>query len=181
MPQARSEQELRKALDLALQKAVNYVVQKIWNENREIVRVVVYEAYKPKEYERTGEFREAWEVTQEAHNPSGKDAYGKFYYKPNNMTVGSVDYDSPDYAQHIGVGPKFYGADARPYLADIIYGATKWGRYFGDGEFQRKRDAWTELNKRIGKRKMKQWMKEGMEAAGLNVTMHNTAIFVTED
>lgn len=180
MPQARNEQELRNALDAALQKAVNYVVQKIWNENREVVRVVVYEAYNPEEYERTGEFREAWEVTQETHNTSGKDAYGKFYYEPNNMTTGSVDYGTPDYAQHIGVGPKFYGDASREYLADIIYGAIKWGGYFGDN-FPKKRDAWTELNKRIGKRKLKQWMKEGMKAAGLNVTMHNTAISMTED
>ena len=59
----------------------------------------------------------------------------------------------------------------------IYNGAT--GSLFGDGAFRKKRDAWEELNKRIGRRKMKQWMKEGLEAAGLKVQMHNKAIEVT--
>ena len=53
MPTARSEQELRKLLQPAIQKACNYVVQKIWNENKEIVRVVVYESGMPEEYNRS--------------------------------------------------------------------------------------------------------------------------------
>ena len=57
MPTARSEAELYQMLAGPLQKATDYVVQKIWNENREIVRVVVYEAYHPKAYNRSGEFK----------------------------------------------------------------------------------------------------------------------------
>lgn len=179
MPQVKSEKELYAALRSPIMRAINYVVDKIWNENREVVRVVVYEAYQPKEYERTGEFRDAW-VRGTTKATSEKKSQGEFKYAPEEMTVGSVDYGAPDYAQHIGVGSKFYGEDARPYLADIIYGATKWGGYFGDGAFRKKRDAWTELNRRIGKRKIKQWMKEGMERAGLDVQMHNTPLYMAE-
>ena len=104
MPTARSEQELRKLLQPDIQKACNYVVQKIWNENKEIVRVVVYESGMPEEYNRSMGFLNAWDYTQDTHNPTNKDGYAKFYYKPNNMGVGSVDYGAADFAQHIGVG-----------------------------------------------------------------------------
>lgn len=191
MPQAaRNKQELYAMFRSPIMTAINYVVDKIWNENRELVRVIVYEAYQPKEYNRTGEFRDAW-VRGTTKALSANTSRGEFKYDPNEMSVGSVDYGAPNYAQHIGVGPgkpgknkdnkndhTFYGEDARPYLADIIYGATKWGGYFGDN-FPKKRDVWTELNKRIGKRKMKQWMKEGLEYAGLTVQAHNVPINVT--
>ncbi len=183
MPQARNEDELRKMLQPAIQEACNYVVQKVWNENREIVRIVVYEAGMPEEYERTGGFLEAWDVTQPGHNPTNSDGYAKFYYKPNNMSVGSTDKASSNYAQHIGVGGTYQGMDARKYLADIIYhanGCAGAGPLFGNGYWRKARDAWTELNRRIGKRKMKQWMKEGLQAAGLTVQMHNKPIIVTE-
>ena len=183
MPQAKNEEELRKALRPAIQKACNYVIQKIWNENREIVRVVVYEAGIPEEYNRTMGFLNAWEYTQESHNPTNKDGYAKFYYKPNEMNVGSTSYGASDYAQHIGVSGEYQGKDARYYLADIIYhmnGCNGAGDAFGDGYWRKARNAWVELNNRIGRRKIKQWFKEGFEKAGLTVKMHNEPIKVTE-
>ena len=182
MPQARNKDELRKLLQPAIQKACNYVIQKIWNENKEIVRVVVYESGMPEEYNRSMGFLNAWDYTQDTHNPTNKDGYAKFYYKPNNMGVGSVDYGAADFAQHIGVGGEYRGRDARYYLADIIYqenGCNGAGDLFGDGYWRKARNAWKVLNDRRGKRKMKQWMKEGLEAAGLTVQMHNKAIEVT--
>lgn len=178
MPQvARNKQEVYAMFRSPIMTAINYVVDKIWNENRELVRVIVYEAYQPKEYNRTGEFRDAW-VRGTTKALSANTSRGEFKYDPNEMSVGSVDKNSSNYAQHIGVADDYRGEDARPYLADIIYGATKWGGYFGDN-FPKKRDAWAELNKRIGKRKMKQWMKEGLEYAGLTVQAHNVPINVT--
>ena len=128
MPQsARNDREVLAMLRSPIAKAINYVIDKIYDENIGAIHDVVYMAYSPEEYERTGDF---------------------------------------------------YGQDARPYLAELIYnGAT--GSLFGDGAFRKKRDAWEELNKRIGRRKMKQWMKEGLEAAGLKVQMHNKAIEAT--
>lgn len=180
--QARNENELRRILRPAIQQACNYVIQKVWNENREIVRLVVYESGMPEEYNRTWEFRDAWETTKEEHNPTNKDGYAKFYYKPDEMHVGSTERGAADYGQHIGVAGKYQDADARYYLADIIYhanGCKGAGSAFGNGYWRKARNAWKVLNDRIGKRKMKQWMKEGLEAAGLKVQMHNKAIEVT--
>lgn len=182
MPSARNEDELRCVLRPALQKACNYVIQKIWNENRELVRVVVYESGMPEEYNRTMGFLNAWEVTAESHNPTNKDGYGCFYYKPNEMEVGSIDPDSPNYAQHIGVVGEYRGRSSREYLADIIYhenGCHGAGDAFGNGYWQKARNAWKELNKRLGARLIKKWMKEGFESAGLKVKSHNAPMQIT--
>ena len=177
MPQVRSEDELRRALRQPLQEAVDYVMDKIYDENIGAIHDIVYMAYSPEEYERTGDFYRAWGAgTTKVVNE--RTVEGEFKYNPDKMSIGSTDPNSSNYGQHIGLAGDFYGQDARPYLAELIYnGAT--GSLFGDGAFREKRDAWEELNKRIGKRKMKQWMKEGLEAAGLKVQMHNKAIEVT--
>ena len=175
MPTARSEQELRNLLRSPIQKAINYVLDKIYDENISVVHDVVYMAYSPEDYNRTGDLYRAWSTESKSTSSA---AQGEFKYDYSKMSIGSTDPQSSNFAQHIGVGGDFYGQDARPYLAELIYqGAT--GSLFGDGAFRKQRDAWTELNKRIGRRKMKQWMKEGMEAAGLTVQMHNKAIEVT--
>ena len=175
MPTARSEQELRNLLRSPIQKAINYVLDKIYDENISVVHDVVYMAYSPEDYNRTGDLYRAWSTESKSTSSA---AQGEFKYDYSKMSIGSTDPQSSNFAQHIGVGGDFYGQDARPYLAELIYqGAT--GSLFGDGAFRKQRDAWAELNKRIGRRKMKQWMKEGMEAAGLKVQMHNKAIEVT--
>ena len=158
-----------------IQKAINYVLDKIYDENISVVHDVVYMAYSPEDYNRTGDLYRAWSTESKSTSSA---AQGEFKYDYSKMSIGSTDPQSSNFAQHIGVGGDFYGQDARPYLAELIYqGAT--GSLFGDGAFRKQRDAWAELNKRIGRRKMKQWMKEGMEAAGLTVQMHNKAIEVT--
>ena len=176
MPTARSEQELRNLLRSPIQKAINYVLDKIYDENISVVHDVVYMAYSPEDYNRTGDLYRAWSTESKSTSSA---AQGEFKYDYSKMSIGSTDPQSSNFAQHIGVGGEFYGQDARPYLAELIYqGAT--GSLFGDGAFRKQRDAWAELNKRIGRRKMKQWMKEGMEAAGLTVQMHNAPLYVEE-
>ena len=176
MPTARSEQELRNLLRSPIQKAINYVLDKIYDENISVVHDVVYMAYSPEDYNRTGDLYRAWSTESKSTSSA---AQGEFKYDYSKMSIGSTDPQSSNFAQHIGVGGDFYGQDARPYLAELIYqGAT--GSLFGDGAFRKHRDAWAELNKRIGRRKMKQWMKEGMEAAGLTVQMHNAPLYVEE-
>ena len=177
MQKARNYKEVLAMLHSPIAKAINYVIDKIYDENIGAIHDIVYMAYSPEEYERTGDFYRAWGAgTTKVVNE--RTVEGEFKYKPDKMSIGSTDPNSSNYGQHIGLAGDFYGQDARSYLAELIYnGAT--GSLFGDGAFREKRDAWEELNKRIGRRKMKQWMKEGLEAAGLKVQMHNKAIEVT--
>ena len=178
LSQARNDKEVLAMLHSPIAKAINYVIDKIYDENIGAIHDVVYMAYSPEEYERTGDFYRAWGAgTTKVVNE--RTVEGEFKYKPDKMSIGSTDPNSSNYGQHIGVAGKFKDEDARPYLAEIIYNGIKNGSAFGHGEWSKKRDAWEELNKRIGRRKMKQWMKEGLEAAGLKVQMHNKAIEVT--
>ena len=177
LSQARNNKEVLAMLHSPIAKAINYVIDKIYDENIGAIHDIVYMAYSPEEYERTGDFYRAWGAgTTKVVNE--RTVEGEFKYKPDKMSIGSTDPNSSSYGQHIGLAGDFYGQDARPYLAELIYnGAT--GSLFGDGAFREKCRAGQGLNKRMGRRKMKQWMKEGLEAAGLKVQMHNKAIEVT--
>ena len=104
--QALNNNQLEAMLMPKIRIAVDYVVQKIWNENREVVRQVVYEAYTPKQYERTGEFKEAWDTDTSV---SGNKAHGEFRYSPESLTIGSN-------GQHSSI---FDGASSRDYLAEM--------------------------------------------------------------
>lgn len=179
MPQARNDKELLAMLHSPIAKAINYVIDKIYDENIGAIHDIVYMAYSPEEYERTGDFYRAWGMGEPTKTLNERTTRGEFTYKPDKMSIGSTDPNSSNYAQHIGVAGRFKDEDARPYLAEIIYNGIKNGSAFGHGAWSKQRDAWTELNKRIGRRKMKQWIKEGLEAAGLKVQMHNKPIEVT--
>lgn len=165
---------LETVLNKKLQIAVDYLIKKIWEENRSVVEEVVYKAYNPTKYERTGEFKEAWEtqVTTE-----GNKIQGQFNYAPDKITTRN-------FIQH--------EEQVVEYLADIIYQGlsgdfgigpnTKNGKRYAKNNplFQgqawtQKRDAWKELENRLGARKLKAWMKEGFAKAGLAVKSNRTS------
>lgn len=175
----RNEADLQRAVMPALEKAVDYVVQKIWNENRELVRVIVYEAYQPSTYERTGEFKEAWETEAKTN---GNVAHGEFKYAPDKMNVGwpSTEYGSPQYGRHASALDNF---DARPYLAEIIYegcAGPAFGHGVQNGAWAHKRNVWKELNKKLGKNRIKQLFEEGMRRQGITFSRHRAAIGYSE-
>ena len=57
-----NDAQLQAAIIADMKNVVDYVVQKIWNDNRELIRQIIYERYQPEVYERTGEFKEAWDT-----------------------------------------------------------------------------------------------------------------------
>lgn len=196
MPTARNNNELKKALKVDLQKVVDYVVQKIWNENREVIRHTVYEAgvpaayyttaAEPTVYHRTFQFLEAWDTIASSklgHTAGGADARGTFYYKPSEMHSGSARHNSESYGQHIGIADPYYGASSAPYLAEIIYEGISGGSAWNDKSHwsHKKRDAYSELIKVIGRRNLKNWIMDGMRHVGLLFISHNTPIQFTQE
>ena len=105
MPTARSEQELRNLLRSPIQKAINYVLDKIYDENIAVVHDVVYMAYSPEDYNRTGDLYRAWSTESKSTSSA---AQGEFKYDYSKMSIGSTDPQSSNFAQHIGVGGDFY-------------------------------------------------------------------------
>lgn len=168
-----NESTLKKEMLLMLTKVANYVAQKVWNENRAQIEQVVYQSYVPKDYNRTGEFKDAWDAT--AYN-DGNKATGKMFYSPGQIHPGSTDPASPNFGQHLAIadGNNVSAGDpSADYLADIIYyglsgDAWNWN--------DRKRDAWGALNKVVGRRKMKKYIEEGFRFYGVQYESHNKAI-----
>ena len=173
----RNESEVLAAMMPALEKAIDYVVQKIWNEHRELVRKIVYDVYEPVEYHRSGEFLNAWDTKTEK---KGNKAIGTFKYAPDQMTHKAVGVHQSIYEPY---------EDSREFLAEIIYqglaGAigysatsTKSGKHAGkkyaknteafhDAAWANRRDAWSALIKYLGKTKVKKYFEEGLKQQGI--------------
>lgn len=165
--QARNNQELENMLMPALEKAIDYVVQKIWNDNRELIRTIVYESYQPEEYERTGEFKEAWDTDVKR---LGNFVRGEMKYDPRELTVNYNKW------QH---GSAYLQQPMTTYLAEVIYQGLS-GDFFGEGPWTKKRDVWAALNKEVGIRKIKQYFEEGMRHNGLDFRGHTASLKVTK-
>lgn len=176
MAQLRNDAEVQAAFMPLIKKAVDYVVQKLWNENRELVRKIVYDAYQPEQYERTGEFKEAWDTSVKS---TQNVVEGQFNYDPRLLTVDGEHH-----------GSIIDGQPMTTYLAEVIYEGLSGDIYQGGyarnspafkGEaWAQKRDVWTALNKWFTKTKLRELFEEGMRAQGLNVQRHNVAITRTE-
>lgn len=164
-----SFEDIRKDAISQFEKVVNYVVDKILEENKNVIEEVVYEAGQPSVYNRTGEFKSAWDKRVERNDGYGYNVKGVMEYAPDKMSVGSLDVGSIDYGQHISVAGEYEGQDSRAYLADIIYQGLA-GPVFGKGYWQNKRNAFEKLVERIKRERFDKIFREGCAMYGLVVT-----------
>lgn len=165
--QIRSSQDAENFLMPILEKVINYVVQKILSDNQELIEQMIYDSYSPIEYERTGQFKEAWEADSKRIR---NYAEGEMKFDSRELVV---DYDN---WQH---GSKYLQEPMTTYLAEIIYQGLS-GDMFGTGAWTNKRNVWEALIKKIGIRKIKEYFEEGMRANGLEYRGHTAAVKVTK-
>ena len=168
---------LQAAVVADLKNVVDYVVQKLWEENQELVQRIVYDGYQPEEYERTDEFKEAWDTDVKSLRNT---VQGEFKYDSRLLTVDT------DNGQHSSLVD---GTPMTEYLAEVIYeglsgaiyepGYAKNSSRFKGQEWTDKRDAWYALLKWFSKSKLRQLFEEGMRKEGLDFIKHNVAINVT--
>lgn len=144
---------------------VDYILNKIYETNRDIVDRVVYCAYSPTMYQRTDEFKEAW-GQKRSPSASGVHVKGEFEYIPDKMST------NPDLAQHASPEPPY--DDSRQYLADIIYYGLS-GALFGNGGWRKKRDAWNTLLNELGDDKISSFAEQGFRNAGLNIRLNSVS------
>ena len=172
-----NDAQLQAAIIADMKNVVDYVVQKIWNDNRELIRQIIYEGYQPEVYERTGEFKEAWDTdVKTLHNY----VQGEFKYDPRLLTVNE------DNGQHSSLVD---GTPMTEYLVEVIYeglsgaiyepGYAKNSSRFKGQPWANKRDVWSALLKWFNKTKLRQLFEEGMRQQGVNFIRHNVAIKVT--
>lgn len=167
---ARNESQLRSMLMPRIQQAVDYVTNKIYEENKQVVQEVVYNAYSPTVYNRTGELKESWKT--ESSMTSSNTVRGEFTYDSSKLSVGSTIQGSSNYGQHISIVNDSVIVNE---LAQIVYQGISTAT-FGPGPWTKERDAWDKLVKQVGNRKISNWMKEGLQAAGLTVVRHTAGI-----
>ena len=168
---------LQAAVVADLKNVVDYVVQKLWEENRDLVQKIVYDGYQPEEYERTDEFKEAWNTEVKTLN---NFVQGEFKYDSRLLTVDT------DNGQHSSLVD---GTPMTEYLAEVIYdglsgaiyepGYAKNSSRFKGQPWANKRDVWSALLKWFNKTKLRQLFEEGMRRQGINFIRHNVAIKVT--
>lgn len=155
---AANDSQLADMVMPQLEKVVDYVVKKILEENRDIVEKVVYDAYEPTEYDRTGEFKEAWDTEVRS---SGDTVTGEFKYDPSKISHRSI----------------VDGSEVGEYLADIIYhgfagaiyqqGYAKNSVRFKGQAWTKARNAWDSLIKYLGTNRMARIFEEGMQYYGI--------------
>ena len=150
--------------------ALDYVMKKITERNEELIIQKIYQKYDPHVYERTEEFKEAWDY---AMRSNGDKAVGAFEYAPETMHYNPAkgQHGTPDndltgmgrdaYFQYIADA---YG-DARDALAEILYEGNP-SHLFPRGAWSNKRDVWTPLLSTVGV-KIYMWFRDGCTAAGL--------------
>ena len=167
---------LQAAVVADLKNVVDYVVQQLWEENRDLVQKIVYDGYQPEEYERTDEFKEAWDTDVKTLN---NFVQGEFKYDSRLLTADA------DNGQHSSLVD---GTPMTEYLAEVIYdglsgaiyepGYAKNSSRFKGQPWANKRDVWSALLKWFNKTKLRQLFEEGMRKEGINFKRHNVAINV---
>ena len=170
-----NDNALQAAVVADLKNVVDYVVQKLWEENRDLVQKIVYDGYQPEEYERTDEFKEAWDTDVKSLRNT---VQGEFKYDSRLLTV-------TDNGQHSSLVD---GTPMTEYLAEVIYeglsgaiyepGYAKNSARFAGQAWANKRDVWSALLKWFNKAKLKQLFEEGMRQQGMSFIKHNVAIKV---
>lgn len=156
MVKTRNETQLQAVIAQALIPVINRVLERIVEDNRNLIQEYIYDNDTPSVYERTEEFKEAWE-TQSAE-VAGDHVKGEFFYAPDKMSV------DPGAFQH---GSYYYSPnDIREYLAEIIYQGGA-GPLFGEGFWRNKRDVWNRLINHLGKRRLLSYVSDALRAEGI--------------
>ena len=147
-----------------IKEAVEYIMQRIWKENRNLIQLFVYDSYSPSVYNRTGEFKEAWNTKT---NTNGDKITGEFYYDWKKLTPGDNDPESPRYGQHVSAIDRFLMTE---YLADVIYqglAGPAFGHGVHSGKWTEKRNAWEQLDKWLSNAQLREIFEDGMTKAGI--------------
>ena len=170
---------LQAAVVADLKNVVDYVVQKLWEENRDLVQKIVYDGYQPEEYERTNEFKEAWNTeVKTLHNY----VQGEFKYDPRLLTVNE------DNGQHSSLVD---GTPMTEYLAEVIYeglsgaiyqeGYAKYNKRFKGQAWTKKRDVWKALLNWLKINQLKKLFEEGLRQQGISFTRTNEALYFDKE
>lgn len=160
-----------------LKQAAKYVAEQILIKNEELVQQIVYDAYSPSEYDRTGEFKKAW--GSEAHI-TGNVATGEFWHDSEKMTSFNGHHESV-----------VDGQPMRDYLAEIIYeglsgaiyqeGYAKNYKPFKGQAWTKRRNVWKALLDWLKINQLKKLFEEGLRRQGVTFTRTHEAVYFDKE
>ena len=160
-----------------LKKVVKYMVDTMLTENRLLIEDMVYRAYDPEEYERTGQFKEAW--TTDAH-VTGDTATGELKYDPDKLS----SYDN----HHASI---IDGQPMDDYLAAVIYegmsgaiyhsGYAKYNSRFKGQAWAKSRNVWKALLDYFGEQRFRRYFEKAMSHYGIKYKRNPSKIFFVKD
>lgn len=159
-----NEVDLTNAITRGLITAVMHTVGRIKEFNTDSINSVVYDSYSPDWYDRTDDFKNAWETQTSG---SGGTVNGEMYYEAGDISTGNTDN-----GQHVSV---VTGASQAQYMPEILYQA-------GMGCVSRPthRDAWKHLDSRLTNSMIRQIFEEGLNTSGMQWKRKTGAITVTK-
>lgn len=153
----KNEQAVRTYLMPKILNAVKYMFEQIDKFNEETINEVVYKYDASGRYERTMQFRDAWDYLKE-HEPiiNGDTVSGTWGFRYDMLMF------NPEKYQHGSI----YSGDVREYMAEIIYNGVT-GSMFGDIPA---RNAWAVVTKYVTKKRVKNWIIDGLKKEGLKIS-----------
>lgn len=148
-----NQQQLINAMKTAINNSINYVMQQIYEENKQLIQEIVYNAYSPKAYSRTYELRDNWDYKIK---DSRFSITGEFGLDTDSMTLSMENF--------IHGNP--ISGDLREYIADMVVQGN--GYFFADpySNYSKPRDFWTPLINKLDSGKIEQWFNHQMTQEG---------------
>ena len=157
-----SEEELKKAMAQALSGASLHTMEETKNMLQTHIDKEVYSAYAPEVYPRSYEFRDAWETETQ-------DAGAEMYYEPDLLSV------SPPVHASVITGESVTGV-----LASWIFEGNSGG-IFGNGGWNKSRNAWKALDKEMTNTKFRGMYEAGMSSQNIPWKRSGGAVIKTKD
>jgi hypothetical protein len=161
-----NETELNRILNQVIYNAIDFVMDNIYKENKDLIQKIVYDNYSPKIYNRTYELRDSWTI---GLNKRRSSVIGTLEQDWQDMTL-----DQPNMVHGSNFSLEFGKNDApndvREFLVDIIInGNAPLNPHLGkSGGTYSKRDFWTPLLEILDRGQLINWFHQSINSQGFD-------------
>lgn len=150
-----NQQQLINAMKIAINHSIDYIMKQIYEENKQLIQELVYNAYSPKDYNRTYELRDNWNYDIK---DSRFSVTGEFGLDTNSMTLDMENF----------IHGSTISGDFREYVADkVIKGIDHPFGNRGARSIE-PRDFWTPLINKLDNGKIEEWFNYQMKQEGFD-------------
>ena len=150
-----NQQQLINAMKLAIDHSIDYVMKQIYEENKQLIQEIVYNAYSPKEYNRTYELRDNWNYDIK---DSRFSVIGEFGLDTNSMTLDMENF----------IHGNSISGDLREHITDMVVQGTGYVFDYVQSTYNQPRDFWSPLIDKLNGGKIEEWFNYQMKQEGFD-------------